>query len=1036
MFKRFVIIFLACAAATVVLFLTLLTDPSDSQQGKRSDVQMDPDIAWNLPDSARPGLLAPGRGTPLNIRTKNERGQIFEFQGDSLDPLDNAMNMVRLIQPVSRIHLKPGERVLEIRADEGTFIAPGLQPRSGDFQGNVVVTLFETQGGKQINLSPDSPHIALRIFLDEASFDLEAGSIDSEGPVYVTSRRFEFKGRGLRMTYNEVRKRLQELIITRGESLRLTRHAPKKPTEDPAPAQPVSDAGDDATAAPLIQYYKAVFHDEVVITEPTGGIRDCNRMEITFGIERGEKDDQLLQNLGPRRKNSKDKSSRIKTGASAVSADPVTQVLLNVIAQTGRDSRSLFTPRDDDIVVTWKGKLTVLPQPDKPASLKGKNDFLFDLYGAPMRITTVKEDLVINAAKLSYLNHAARLKLDGDAEHLLTFIAEQWGVMRTDGLTIDVKEERAIFHGAGAWKAHGERNVIAEIEPERQFGSRYDRLPPGTTLAWHDKLVVNFYMREDGRREGLGDIKAVERAVFHGDVNIYHPDFDLRADSMTAALLTPDAETGKQRLNDMRAQGNIHVISRADDPDDQMNLRSRELIVGLETLPNGNLRPTGVLAKGAVRARQRELTLMSNELLVELQQSDDDDTTLRKTRPEPSTSKVEYKRITARDDVRVEIEQSDDTVEISANTLVVEGDEIQFFGQDNQPASMATSKGMIVAQHLVLDQVRETLHAIGAGTFDIFAAVLEEDGDHRFMDRELLLSTTWRDNMHYDNKNNYVQFIGNVLSRAKRENSTSQLRADDVRLDLAVLEDTGGAGGDNKLLSRGNRSLDRIAAHGNVQFIAADWGRFGADKPQTRVTIEGQVVTFESATQRVQVIGQGRMGVEDYSEKDVMERLDADPLAQVSGRGATLFTWADQLNLDFKHNDMLILGQVQMMHVPQGKSINEGVQVDCRRLVADLIETGGLNMLHRDKVDHVNLREVLANDDVRVIGHGHEIYTDTLDYTHYDQIMMLEANAGNNTTVHNTESNFTTRARKIKWHLQDNRIEIINVGRGTLPVRR
>jgi len=1053
MFKRSVIIFLAFAVAAVVLFLSLLADKSDSKRDERTNVEINTTDPWHPPnpnqtDSGQ--FRATGESSHVYVRTKNDRGQIFVFSGDSFEPLTEAMNEIQMTKPMARIHLKPGERVMEIRADEGVFIAPDLQPRSGDFQGNVVVTLFETKKGEKLSLAQDSPNVVLRVFLEEASFDIESGSIEGDGEVMVTGERFEFLGKGLRMTYNEVRRRLQELIITRGRELRMSRHAGERSRTEASESKAGQPAQPSMTGTPM-QYYRAVFHDQVTVQTDAGRVANCDTLEVTFGTRRNSKDDNMLQQFRTRKKNARGQDSgegKVPGGPGDQATShanlhlaPIQQhILFAAIALTNEDARSLFTRHDDDVVVNWAGKLEVNPLEQKPEMLAGPNDFSFRLRG-PMRLTTMKEDLIIHAQLMEYFHNAARLRLASINQNPIAFNAQAWGVMHTNELIVDVAEERAIFHGKGDWKSHGERNVIADLNPAGNFAGRYDRLPPGTAMSWHDRLVVSFYMDENAGGENskpgsLGDIQAIKRARFHGDVNIYHPDFDLRGDMLTAGLDPPDASTGRQRLSDLNAMGNIHVLSHADKPEDQLNMRSNELIIGLETLENGDLRPNEVLARGDVHARQRDLSLLAGELLVELDTADDE-LTLKPSSRSKSTTKVNYKRVIASQDVHVEIELSDDTVEIGATKLIVEDDQVEFFGERGDPATMGTSKGMLISNHFVLDQIKETLHAMGKGTFDIYASVLDEESDPRFADRKLLLSTTWRDNMHYDNLNNYVQFIGNVLARSKRNNSTMQLRGDDLRLDITTnkKETQKPANGEKSLLSRGDRSLQRIAVHGSAQFIAANWGQFGNDRPETRVTIEGPMLTFDSATERVQVLGQGRMGIEDYREKTAEQSTSEDPLAQVSGRGATLFTWKDQLNLDFRYNDMLILDQVQMLHVPLGS--DKSVQVDCHRLVADLADTGGLNVLQHTKPDHVDLREVKADGNVRVLGYDHEIYTDHLDYTHYDQTMLLHGDLGNDTRVIDTSAGMTSlRVRKIKWDLQQNRFEIIDMGRGTIPIQR
>ena len=127
----------------------------------------------------------------------NKKGQLLQLFGQSLTPLPEGVSAVQ--KPMARLHSSQS-RVLEIKADRGSFIAPENQPRSGEFSDNVVVTVYESPRGRNVDLSPESKDIKLRAYLQDARFDLQLGQIDSNGLVHLTSDRMDFRGRGLSMT--------------------------------------------------------------------------------------------------------------------------------------------------------------------------------------------------------------------------------------------------------------------------------------------------------------------------------------------------------------------------------------------------------------------------------------------------------------------------------------------------------------------------------------------------------------------------------------------------------------------------------------------------------------------------------------------------------------------------------------------------------------------------------------------------------------------------------------------------------------------
>jgi hypothetical protein len=127
--------------------------------------------------------------------------------------------------------------------------------------------------------------------------------------------------------------------------------------------------------------------------------------------------------------------------------------------------------------------------------------------------------------------------------------------------------------------------------------------------------------------------------------------------------------------------------------------------------------------------------------------------------------------------------------------------------------------------------------------------------------------------------------------------------------------------------------------------------------------------------------------------------------------------------------------QVQMLHIPAGHTPAEGFQLDCRRFVADFVETGGLGALSQKQRVETQLRAIGADEDVRVIHEQHEIYTDKLDYTHFDQVMVLRADPGREAQIIDTARGTTPlRARAFLWDLTQNRFEVIDPGRATMYI--
>lgn len=1060
--KRGAIILLATALGAIVLFLTLLANPSVPSRSARTPVEVDRDTRWNpvnpreQGDPTRPlGEMGARRGV---IDWEDRRGQLFQIFFDALRPLPQGR--LQMNAPRTLVHLKPHHRVLEVRSDEGTFVAPENRPRSGVFSGNVVLTLFECPDQQTIDYSNASPHIVLQLFLEDATFDLELGRITSDGTVHMTSLQFDFQGEGLDLNYNQVRRRIERLEIAHGRQLRLAgRASDDRASETSSTAARRSEAPqvmEEKRAA--AQYYLASLYRNVRITGRGLNVADCYQLDVIFGLGDSGTQEQLLERMDRSPASGTPAASPQTARTQSLAADQVGVSGTAVAIGEPRPRRTMLPEGENDVLVTWEDRFTVVPLEQPPAEIAGPHDMTFTLLGRPLRVTTDPQDMVITAPQLRYFADAGRLRLVGNERQAVVFDAENWGVLNIPEIVVDVAEERALFLGQGRWRAHGDRNVIAQVEPEHQMGGRYDRLPPGTEINWHEGVDIAFYLSEGRSDMKLGQIKAIKRATFNGDVSVYHPTFDLRSETLTLGLSPPEAGGAipsadgrpRQEVSDLSATGYVHLVSRAATPQSQLHLQTDKLVIGMENDGRG-LRPAGLLADGNVKARQRDLTLRSDSLMVNL--AKDDDVPLRLTMDDEPTAgatrdrdKLDIRSITASD--RVFINLADQGVDIYADLMIAEGDQIELFGDEGRLTRMINKDGMLTARHFVLNQRGQSLHAIGAGTLDVFGRDDAADDDLR----ESLLTTSWQKNMHFNNRTNYCQFLGDVVCLAKRGTQFTELRAQDLRLDFVEVDpklrqdDSDLRTARKSQLMRqsmtaGNRALRMVTARETVRFEAANFRAFSDPMPQTRVSIQGDLMTFDSLLEQVQVVGKGRMGFEDYRPKPSMREnalaaSQADPMVQLSGRGVTVFTWMGQLDLDAFYNDMKVEKQVQMYHLPLGAKPEEGVQLDCRSFLADLEDTGGLGVLAGPSPPRPALRAIKANGDVRVLRQDREIYTDALDYAHANQTVILRANPGQRVRVLDLKSGSTIPAQQFIWDLRNNRMEVVEPGRSTVPVPR
>lgn len=135
-------------------------------------------------------------------------------------------NEFSLPEPRARV-LLPGGQLAYVRADMGQIkVASGdsknLVPKSGWFKGNVEI-LIDRSKPEWRREHPDQaapeqhPDAVVKIWLDDARFDMDLARLESDGNVIVQSPQATIEGKGLELAWNEADRRLRKLRIVTGK---------------------------------------------------------------------------------------------------------------------------------------------------------------------------------------------------------------------------------------------------------------------------------------------------------------------------------------------------------------------------------------------------------------------------------------------------------------------------------------------------------------------------------------------------------------------------------------------------------------------------------------------------------------------------------------------------------------------------------------------------------------------------------------------------------------------------------------------------
>src|SRR5699024_3838813 len=138
--------------------------------------------------------------------------------------------------------------------------------------------------------------IAARIYLHEATFDMELGQLSSPDEIYLTGPQVAFRGTGLRVDLNRIKHRLDRLLVRRGEVLRL--HPLEKRAKPPQEAITPDKSGPSAKSRPAgghaanriatrpaqpVRYYRARFLGQVHVTiADEKATLDADELDVIF----------------------------------------------------------------------------------------------------------------------------------------------------------------------------------------------------------------------------------------------------------------------------------------------------------------------------------------------------------------------------------------------------------------------------------------------------------------------------------------------------------------------------------------------------------------------------------------------------------------------------------------------------------------------------------------------------------------------------------------------------------------------------------
>ncbi len=620
----------AVAVAALVLLLAVITGgPGSGARDNTSTIPENPDIFLGGAESENQLPVGISQGFYYE---SHDGGRLMRITGDQLMPLPDGVG--KLTPMDVKIELAPG-RELAMTADQAIVVAPDNHPREGEMSGNVVVTLYETPDGSPVDFDSER-HIVTRFYFDEpVQFDLELQQIDSDGPIFMTGPQVQFLGKGLSLNYNQRRHRIERLVIEQGQSLHYIPE-PKATFDSPPPNAPAPSAEADSSAVALqeqtqlqkkparsanvpntdppdstpsdagdrpVQFYLATFEqlndvrvgqDQYVIEgDDLSAVFSANAAGGLDDTEPADSTDTPGDEVGVIEPSPTIASRQIQLASS----DPLRGALLHALtASIGQlpanthDPRSLAAFTDEDVVITWAGRLVITPLSDVPDELAGPDDVMVVVKGSPATILTDRSETIIAPKRVSFFSQNARLLVEGTDTEPFTVDALGLGTLIGRELSIDQLHGSGYVLGPGKLvglikndeQAPADNQTNAQPTSQTPSPDTRHPIPDRITVAFDNQLDLEFYLKDkadtskqDTRSPAGGSrIKSVKSATFTGDVAVDYIELDMTADRLTLAMLedAPKGE-GKLAVSALDAYGNI----RADVKDQDVKILADRL---------------------------------------------------------------------------------------------------------------------------------------------------------------------------------------------------------------------------------------------------------------------------------------------------------------------------------------------------------------------------------------------------------------------------------------------------------------------------
>jgi hypothetical protein len=1019
--RKFLPIILTFLAITAAFLLVVRFQPRVPYAvGTAPATKPDETSAGNKSDGV---FVEPGKGVWVTQYDRDTGRRAYQFKADFYD--NQPDGTVRVTRPVIEFFLSDGQ-VVQVQADDGVLrVAPGADrnvmngvpvepPRYGTMNNNVVVKVYGSEGDEQ----QDTPSVTMmtsHVEFDNDTFRLFTQDyVDTNGhtvaaddvPVTIRAKQYAFDGSGLVMYWDEMTRRLKSLDIAHGKQLIIYDSsgfamAPSaaadgpmvEPMIEPSGVSPIALlAGDvEAAAAPAPrQRYLATFYKNVVIWQEKHPLVQAEQMQVDF----------LPRGSGAATDGAAPASPPAAPAAPVAPVAPVGPAASEPTAAVVPQSQPAAQP----IVVTWDGKMHMVPTDETTAEPLAPGESIVTMTGSPVHLHRVSPEDGIQSdgvcAKLVYHTADASARLIGDEQTpMVVSQKRENGVVSTitgDSLLYSRVNQLAVIEGAG--KAH-------LPDPNDQNAA--------IDASWDKNCIVHLTVVGNSTPQ-------ITSAELAGQVTVDHPRFNLTADDLGLVFGGPPGGGTSQQLKSVRATGNAQCVVHETN-ETARSLAAQELQLFTAEGDDGRLFPKTIQADGAARASQGTDNLNAEHIVISLV-----------PKVAPAQKEIGQDQTVGQGDVQLDALNASDSVRIqSANGSSATGDSLKIAMVKDQaqvtllgaPAMAKDKDSTLIAKVIHLSGSDQTSDVDGAGELDTLAGgQAQNPADARPLQAQPM-KITWTQSATMDGKTNLIHVIGDVSAQSTTASGTvNTAHGSELIATLVSTPATQPTGpvvqGDFNFMR--NKQLQSVSLRKKASLESTLRDAGGA--VLRRYYIRSSQIDYDTIARKLSVPVPGQMLVEDHTRAPAQN--GAQPGIGTGGRGRTAFEWSQELLYDEMSRSAELQGNVKIMHRDDGKNPNPMfLSADVVHAEFEPIDQSDDAAAQTADTPALQISNLSALHHVEVDTASGPLRCGEADYDPVKQLLVCHAGDEGAVTLVDSQGNVQASFKEVRIDLQNNTME-------------